>query len=372
MLFRNFKSRIGFFQKETDMGTYNGKEIYEGDVHLGDEYRRAYLESVNRFISRGKEESYQKRADFMPPEELIKNPEKYRKMLSEMLGSPLEGYPRGIPTYEKEYVATDGLSDIYRLKIEVFPDFYFYGMLMLPLDRKEKRLPLVIAQHGGGSTPEICSDMNGTSVYGHFTKRALERDMAVFAPQLLLWRFDMETGENKVPIDLPYNRASINSDLRRLGTSITALEILCIRRSVDCLTAEDYIDGGRVGMMGLSYGGYFTLYTAALDTRIKSAYAAGFFNDRVKVAFSDWQYKGDLKTFSDGEVGALIAPRRLQIDVGKTDGVFNFTEAPAEAQRTRKYYDAYGKGDELRFSYWDGGHRFDESGEGFEFFFAGI
>ncbi len=354
------------------MGIYNGKEIYEGDVHLGDEYRRAYLESVKRFISRGKEESYKKRADFMPAEELVKNPEKYRKLLSDMLGSPLEEYPSGTPTYEKEYVATDGMSDIYRLKIEVFPDFYFYGMLMLPLDREGKRLPLVIAQHGGGSTPEICSDMNGTSVYGHFTKRALERGMAVFAPQLLLWRFDMETGENKVPIDLPYNRASLNSDLFRLGSSVTALEILCIRRSIDCLTAEDYIDGERVGMMGLSYGGYFTLYTAALDTRIKSAYAAGFFNDRVKVAFTDWKYKNDLNLFSDGEVGALVAPRRLQIDVGKTDGVFDFTAAPDEAERISKYYGAWGKGDEFRFSYWGGGHRFDESGEGFEFFFSGI
>ena len=52
------------------------------------------------------------------------------------------------------------------------------------------------------SMDEICSDMNGANVYGNFTKRALERDFAVFIPQLLLWTFNMETGEKtEVPLD---------------------------------------------------------------------------------------------------------------------------------------------------------------------------
>ena len=354
------------------MGTYNGKYIYEGDPHLGDPYRAAYLESIKRFIEKGKAESFARREEFIPAEELVANPEKFRETYLDMIGSPLgNAYTLDIPRYEKEYVASDDLSDIYRLKIEVFSDFYFYGMLMTPKNM-QGRVPLVVAQHGGGSLPEICSDMNGTSVYGHFTKRALERGMAVFAPQLLLWRFDMETGENRVPIDLPFNRKDIDTQLIQLGLSITGLEVFCIRRSIDCLTAEKFIDGSRVGMMGLSYGGYFTLFTAAADTRIKSAYAAGFFNDRTEVALSDWKYKNQFNTFCDAEVAGLVAPRKLAIDVGETDPVFNFTRAPKEAARIEKYYNAYGCPENFRFSYWGGGHRFDESGEGFEFFFRGL
>ncbi|WP_438983966.1 hypothetical protein [Vulcanococcus sp.] len=34
-------------------------------------------------------------------------------------------------------------------------------------------------------------------------------------------------------------------------------------------------------MMGFSYGGFYTLYTSALDQRIKAAVVSGFFNDRA-------------------------------------------------------------------------------------------
>lgn len=354
------------------MGIYKEKNTYEGNPHDGDSYREAYLNSVKSFIQKRKSESYAERAEFMPASELVKNPEKYRDALLEMIGSPTGAtYPSNIPRYQQDYVATDDMCEIYRLKIEVLEGFYFYGILMRPL-KTEGATPLVVAQHGGGSLPEICADMNGTSVYGHFTKRALERGCTVFVPQLLLWKFNMNTGENQVAIDLPYDRVEIDSQLKELGLSITGLEVFCIRRSIDALSAEEYIDSGRIGMMGLSYGGYYTLYTAALEPRIISAYAAGFFNDRNHVAFIDWKYKKHLITFSDAQVAGLVAPRRLAIDVGKADGVFDFTEAPAEAQRAKEYFKAYGAQNSFRFTFWDGGHRFDESNEGFEFFFRGL
>ncbi len=104
--------------------------------------------------------------------------------------------------------------------------------------------------------------------------------------------------------------------------SITGLEIFCFRRAIDYISSLSYIDGKCIGMMGVPYGGYFSLYTAAADTRIKSVYAAGFFNDRTKIAFSDWIYDRAAKIFCDAEIAALCAPRRLQIDVGRKDPVF--------------------------------------------------
>lgn len=354
------------------MGEYKGKYIYEGDPHLGDPYRAAYLNSVKAFIEKKKAQSYATRESFMPPCELKRNPEKYREALLGMIGSPTgSDYPTDIPTYEAEYVAADELSEIYRLKIQVLPEFYTYCMLFKPLGVSGKT-PLVIAQHGGGSLPEICSDTNGTSVYGHFTKRALERGMTVLVPQLLLWTFNQDVGEKRVPIDLPYNRAELDSQLKELGLSITGLEVFCIRRAIDAISAESYIDSDRIGMMGLSYGGYFTLYTSAIDTRIRSVYAAGFYNDRTHVAFKDWRYSGYLNLFSDCQVAALVAPRRLAVDVGKSDPVFDYSRSQAEAERAREYFKYLGCEDNFRFSYWEGGHRFDDSGEGFEFFFKGL
>ena len=68
-------------------------------------------------------------------------------------------------------------------------------------------------------------------------------------------------------------------------------------------------------MMGLSYGGYFSLMTAAADKRIKSIYAAGFFNDRSKICFDDWKYNDSLNTFCDAEIAALCAPRPAEEDL---------------------------------------------------------
>jgi len=350
------------------MINYKGKAIFEADVSKGNPYRREYLDSINRFIEKKYLESIEKRDAYI--EEIAEKQEDYRKSFLEMLGNPLDVYPDYVPNVKSEHIAKDDMCDIYYLQIEVMPDFWFFGIYMVPFN--VTKAPLVIAQHGGGSIPEICSDFLGESNYGYFTKRALEKGMAVFAPQILVWKFDIETGEKKTDIDVTFNRGIINNKLRHFGLNITGLEVFCIRRSIDYLSSLEYIDENRIGMMGLSYGGYFSLYTAAADKRIKSIYAAGFFNDRSKICFGDWVYENAANTFFDAEVAALCAPRRLQIDVGKTDGVFDYKPSLKESERAKKYFSHFKALDNFRFNLWEGGHRFDDSGDGFEFFFDGI
>ena len=287
-----------------------------------------------------------------------------------MIGQPVCPYPQNVPNAKMEFVGKDDFCDIYHLQIETMSDFWFYGLFMIP--HGAENAPLVIAQHGGGSTPEISGEFLGESNYNFFTKRALEKGMVVFSPQLLLWKFDIDTGEHKGDIGIGFNRGEIDSKLKHIGLSITGLEVFCIRRSIDYITSLDYIDKNRIGMMGLSYGGYFSLHTAAADTRIKSIYAAGFFNDRTKIGFIDWKYKNSANTFCDAEIVALCAPRRLQIDVGKDDPVFDYLPSTDEAERAEKYYNDFDASDNLRYNLWDGGHRFDYSAKGFDFFFDGI
>ncbi len=347
---------------------YNGKAIFEGDFLTGNRHREQYLNSVNRFIENKYLESFGKRDLFM--KDIAENQEGYREKFLKMIGEPTSPYPDTIPNVKSQYIGKDELCDIYYLQIEVMPEFWFFGIWMVPFNIE--KAPLVIAQHGGGSTPEICSDFLGESNYGYFTKRALEKGMAVFAPQLLLWKFDIETGEMKPEINLPFDRNDINLKLNHLGLSITGLEVFCIRRSIDYLTSLDSIDENRIGMMGASYGGYYSLYTAAVDKRIKSIYAVAFFNDRTKICFRNWKYVNAANTFLDAEVAALCAPRRLQFDVGKNDPVFNYASAIEEGKRAEKYYTQFNARENFRFNLWEGGHRFDESGDGFAFFFNGI
>lgn len=350
------------------MTQYNGKTIFEGTIESGDPCRREYLDSVTRFIDQAYAASEAQRDRFMA--EFPAKQADYRQAFLDLIGRPIQPYPTTVPQAKTERIGSDDFGELYRLQIETMPNFWFYGLLMVP--HGAVSAPLVVAQHGGGSLPEVCSDLLGESNYGFFTKRALERGMVVFAPQLLLWDFDTENCEKKLRPAIRYDRKELDRKLKHLGLSITGLEVFCIRRSIDYLHTLSCVDPSRTGMMGISYGGYFSLYTAAAEPRIRSVYAAAFFNDRTQIAFEGWRYQNGANQFGDAEVAALIAPRRLQLDVGKTDPVFDYRPALREAERAAAYYARFGASEQLRFTLWEGGHRFDESGAGFDFFFEEI
>lgn len=347
------------------MARYKNKELYTEEGDLGNPYRRAYLDGVLALIEQKHAEGRRVRDGRF--EALGENGEALRREYLAMLGQPLESYPTIPPTATEQRIGEDALCTLYRLKIEVTEGLPFYGILMLP--HVAGRVPLVIAQHGGGGTPELCSDIVGENNYTEFTKRALARGMAVFAPQLMLWKHDTEARREA---GLAFNRNTLNDRLRQVGLTFTGLEVFCLRRAIDYLVTRPELDGTRIGMMGLSYGGYFSLHTAAADTRIRSVYGAAFFNDRSKIAFTDWSYDGAAYRFMDAEVCALCAPRRLILDVGKTDAVFDYRPSVAEAERAERYYASLGAADHFRYHLFDGEHRFDVESDGFDFFFDGI
>lgn len=342
---------------------YKGKKIFEEAPEAADNLRRDYVEGIDAFIKRLNSEGKQKRREFMPPEDLVSNPEKYRKLYLEMLGlNKLND--TDLPAAKKVYVASDDVSDIYRLTVYIAKEVPFYAMLVIPKNVKGP-MPLMIAQHGGGGTPELCLDYNGKNNYNNMAQRALEKGYAVLAPQIMVWRLQgIETAPAR---DVPYDRHKSDNELKRFGLSITALEIKGILNSLDYVLENEDIDKEKVSMIGLSYGGYYTLYTTAADTRIKSAYCAGVFNDRDVYSWKDWTYKNSGLTFQDAEVAALCAPRKLYIQVGKADEVFDYKSAIPEAERITDYYEAYGAGENFKFCLWEGGHRVSTDDEGYDF-----
>ncbi len=347
---------------------YKGKKLYHGDVHDGDRYRQEYYDSINRLIERKFAEKEKVRDSFMPPEKLVENQDFFRTEYLKMIGFPFDLMSDKIPYVDTVYVGEDDMCKLYRLSVEVCDDFRFYGVLMIPHGISGKA-PLVIAQHGGGGTPETCSDMYNENNYNYFTKRALERGFVVFAPSLMLWTFGVDTGEKFVRFNIPSDRHGNDRKLKQLGYSMTGLEVFCIMRCIDYLCTLDCVNSEKIGMMGLSYGGYFSLHTAAADTRIISAYDAGSFNDRSKTSFFDWSYNNAAEKFFDAEVCGLVAPRRLRIDVGKQDSVFDYQTSISEAARAEKYFEAFGAKENYFYDLHEGGHRFDENLQGFEFFF---
>ncbi len=349
---------------------YKGKNCYSENPEKSLPYKKMYLDSVYAFIQKGQAEAKKCRDRYINPEKLSENTEFYRKEFMSAVGIP-DLDRSSLPNFKREAVGRDDMCEIFRISVEVIPDFWFYGVLMIPHNSGDK-LPLVIAQHGGGGTPEHCCDMYGENNYSNFSKRALENGFAVFAPQLLLWSFDINTGEKFQRFDLPFNRMHINGQLSKLGISIIGLEIFCIMRCIDLISTFEEINHDKIGMMGLSYGGFFSIYTAAADTRIKSIYSAAAFNDRDRVFLGDFIWRGQSEKFHDAEVVGLCCPRTLIIDVGKNDPVFNGAFSKDEASRAEKYYKYAGADRNFTFNLWDGGHKFDVESGNFDRFFDSI
>ena len=109
-------------------------------------------------------------------------------------------------------------------------------------------------------------------------------------------------------------------------------------------------------MIGLSYGGYYTLNVAAIDKRIKSAVACSHFNDRTKYHWSDYCYQSASEKLLDAETALLIRPRKFQIFVGNRDELFDSETARAEYERIKEFDK---NADEwLSFCVFDGTHEF--------------
>lgn len=344
---------------------YTEIEKYES----GAKYRSDYVESLDKLVKKMRDDARSKRLAHMSPEALAKNREDFRREYIEMLGYPLTEYREGmeIPAFTKEFVAKDDMCSIYRMQIETLPDFKFYGMLFVPntVDENGKeKAPLVITQHGGGGTPELCSDIYGENNYNQLVRRCVDRGAVCFAPQILLW-------QDKFCPEKP-DRASIDKNLKQLGGSITALEIYCIRRSLDLLCTFPMVDTERIGMTGLSYGGFYTLVTGAAETRIKSSYSIAYFNDMFRYAWYDFTWFNSGNRFTNPEIAALHAPRRLLVEVGKEDKIFEIDTAYAPAEDVPKYFEAQGAADNFFFHPWDGGHKPDTEDGSLDYFFEGL
>jgi dienelactone hydrolase len=211
----------------------------------------------------------------------------------------------------------------------------------------DEKKPLVIVQHGGLGTPEHISGFYGsTTNYNDMPERVIRHGVHAFAPQLLLW------GEK---YDVPFDRRAIDARLKRVGSSITAIEIYGIIRILDYFETQDYIS--RFGMVGLSYGGFYTLFTAAVDTRILSAVSCSFFNTRDRVGWSDWVWQNSAEKFDDAEIACLVYPRRLWLGVGNADELFEAKYAEESFKKLKTLCKNVGT-DWVKLLVFDGTHEF--------------
>jgi hypothetical protein len=142
------------------------------------------------------------------------------------------------------------------------------------------------------------------------------------------------------------------------GTSGLAPFYLSMKRGLDVLLSHEYADPTRVGVAGLSGGGWQTIIISALDTRVTlSNPVAGYssFITRGK-NFSDLgdseQTPVDLATTADySHLTALMAPRPTLLTYNLNDNCcFKADHAlPPLLEAGRPVFKLYGKNDNLRY-----------------------
>ena len=318
---------------------------YKESLDKSKQYKETYLSGIYALIEKLQKESSQKRDEFS--KDILNNPQKYRNELKQILGWPLteKNFPKSIECCSEALYEKDGMN-VYRMSFEILDGIKLCGIL---IKKDDKKRPLVITQHGALGSPEcICGFYETTGNYNDFAERILNCDVNIFAPQLLIW------DENQY--DVKFNRAIIDAKLKRLGSSIAAVELFGLMRIIDWFEEQSY--AGNIGMAGLSYGGYYTMLLSAIEPRIKSAISCSFFcSGDVLREFCDIHYFDLGNKMSWAEIVSLVYPRHMYLAIGDEDVGFPFTQSQKEFKRLEELCTAVGT-DWVEFEVFHGNHEF--------------
>jgi len=323
---------------------------YREDFEASKDFKIKYRDGIELLIEKRQKEAEEKRKIYFS--EIFSDQERYREDLSKMLGWPLVDCEAvGVPRVDYcEKLTEEESHEVYRMSFEVLDGFFMTGLFYKL--KNEGKNPLVIVQHGGMGSPEHIAGFEGsTTNYNDMLERVIKQGVHAFAPQLLLWRDAYE---------VKYDRVNLDARLKRVGSSISAVELYGIRRILDYFEEQPCVS--TLGMLGLSYGGFYTLFTAALDTRIKAAVSCSFFNNRDSIGWSDWVWHNSAELFDDAEVACLVYPRKLDIQIGEKDPGFSFKGGEKSYKRVLEICKNVGT-DWLNFNVFDGTHElFKEDG----------
>jgi dienelactone hydrolase len=255
----------------------------------------------------------------------------------------------------------------YEVMLDVYPDVFAYGILLLPKDLKpgEKR-PVVVCQHGLEGTPRSTIDPEKGPVYAEFSKKLAELGYIVYAPQNPYY------GENTF--------RQLQRKANPLKLSLFSFIIRQHQRTIDWLETLPNVDPKRIAFYGLSYGGKTAMRVPAVEKRYVLSICAGDFNewvgknvsvdlDRSYMWTREYEmYEFDLgSTFNYAEMAFLIAPRPFMVERGHDDGVGTDEMVSYEFAKVRYLYANRLKiADRTEIEYQPGGHRIFGKGT-FEF-----
>ena len=148
------------------------------------------------------------------------------------------------------------------------------------------------------------------------------------------------------------------------GKSLQAKYVWDARRALDYLETRPEVDASRLGMIGHSLGGQETLFTAAIDTRIRAAASSCGFGSlrtlkRDRINHNYALFVPALANNGDyGAVLGLVAPRPFLVAARSDDPIFPKDGIEETVAAARRAYVAAGAADRLATFFEPGTHAF--------------
>jgi dienelactone hydrolase len=244
----------------------------------------------------------------------------------------------------------------YEVVLDVFPDVFAYGILLVPKDLQPgEQRPVVVCQHGLEGRPQDIIQGDHPA-YHDFAAKLAERGFITFSPQnLYLFQDDFRTLQRKA------------NPLKKTLFSIMTPQH---QQIVDWLGSLPWVDSQRIGFYGLSYGGKSAMRIPVLVPGYCLSICSADFNDWVwknastRAPYS-YVWTGEYEifefdlgsTFNYAEMAALIAPRPFMVERGHFDGVAPDERVAYEFAKVRHLYNArLGIGDRTEIEWFVGPH----------------
>ena len=316
-----------------------------------------WVEHVQKRVrtSELRREAHWKAADASSVKRWEESTERYRQELwDEVIGrfppasEPLEAKTRQIFD-EPKFVG-------YAVQLPVWPDVFASGVLLLPKDLKPgERRAVVVCQHGLEGTPDPVVNPRLDTLYHSYGAKLADRGYIVYAPQN------------------PYIGHDAFRDLMRranpLKKTLFAVIVRQHERTLEWLKTLPNVDGDRIALYGISYGGKTAMRVPALLKGYCLSICAADFNEWVvKCASVDRSYsymytiEHDMYEFnlSEGfnyaEIAGLIAPRPFMVERGHGDTVAPDEWVGYEFAKVKRRYDLLGIGDRTELEVFNGPH----------------
>jgi dienelactone hydrolase len=286
--------------------------------------------------------------------------EQWQKALQAKLTELVGGFPasrqplrpivletRTFPGYRREKIVFDSRAGISVL-----------AYLLLP-EKAQRPSPVMICipGHGRGVDDIVGIDERGgdrtdKAGYQHdFAIQVAEAGMAAVAIE------PMGFGCRRDPINARQGLSRkacdpVSGAALLIGQTMVGWRVWDVMRTIDYIATRAELDQRRVGCMGISGGGTVTVFSTALDQRIRIALVSGYLNtfrDSIGslVHCSDNYVPGILNWAEMHDLAGLIAPRPLFVESGEKDNIFPIRASIESFNKVREIYSVFGANDRV-------------------------